>query len=288
MIESPASDDISLADLRAANKTLISCGASIAEVNAVRRAFSAVKGGGLARRAPRARTVTLIVSDTNPGDEANVASGPTLNPPPDAPKAIDIVDHYHLESLLPESIIRAVRRQRFSSATVNSPHLVLLDNNTALHAAHDKAIELGFSCTILSDICEQPIAEGCELLLSNLLNSSAQCAVSGGEFACPVRGDGRGGRNLETALRCAMGLANQTSPLLILSAGTDGIDGNSPAAGAIADETTIKRAQGLTLDAAEYLARSDSYTLFARLNDLIVTGPTGTNVRDLRILLRAP
>jgi len=125
-------------------------------------------------------------------------------------------------------------------------------------------------------------------LLSNLLNSSAQCAVSGGEFACPVRGDGRGGRNLETALRCAMGLANQTSPLVILSAGTDGIDGNSPAAGAIADETTIKRAQGLTLDAAEYLARSDSYTLFARLNDLMVTGPTGTNVRDLRILLRAP
>jgi hydroxypyruvate reductase len=288
MIESPVSEDISLADLRAANKTLISCGASIAEVNAVRRTFSAVKGGGLARRAPRARTVTLIVSDTNPGDEANVASGPTLNPPPDAPKAIDIVDHYHLESLLPESIIRAVRRQRFSTATVNSPHLVLLDNNTALHAARDKAIELGFSCTILSDICEQPIAEGCELLLSNLLNSSAQCAVSGGEFACPVRGDGRGGRNLETALRCAMGLANQTSPLLILSAGTDGIDGNSPAAGAIADETTIKRAQALTLDAAEYLARSDSYTLFARLNDLIVTGPTGTNVRDLRILLRAP
>src|ERR1051326_2364752 len=129
MIESPVSEDISLADLRAANKTLISCGASIAEVNAVRRTFSAVKGGGLARRAPRARTVTLIVSDTNPGDEANVASGPTLNPPPDAPKAIDIVDHYHLESLLPESIIRAVRRQRFSTATVNSPHLVLLDNN---------------------------------------------------------------------------------------------------------------------------------------------------------------
>ena len=288
MMEWPLTDDISLADLREANKTLISCGASIAEVNAVRRAFSAVKGGALARRAQNARTFTLIVSDTNPGDERNVASGPTLNPPRDSPKAIEIVEHYGLESLLPESIMRAVRQQKPSTSTVNSPHLVLLDNNTALTAAHDKAIELGFSCTILSDICEQPIATGCELLLSNLLNSSSQCAVSGGEFACPVRGDGLGGRNLETVLRCAMDLANQTHHLLVLSAGTDGIDGNSPAAGAIADETTIERAQALGLDAVEYLARSDSYTFFERLNDLIVTGATGTNVRDVRILLRTP
>jgi hydroxypyruvate reductase len=288
MIEWPVSDEISLADLQAANKTLISCGASIAEVNAVRRAFSAVKGGGLARRAPRARTFTLIVSDTNPGDEANVASGPTFNPPPDSPKAIDIVEHYHLETLLPDSIMRAVRQQRSPPSTVNAWHLVLLDNNSALDAARGKAIELGLSCEILSDIREQPIAEGCELLLSNLLNSSSQCLVSGGEFACPVRGDGRGGRNLETTLRCAMGLANQTQPFVVLSAGTDGIDGNSSAAGAIADETTIARAESLGLDASDYLARSDSYTFFARLNNLIVTGPTGTNVRDLRILLRAP
>ena len=103
-----------------------------------------------------------------------------------------------------------------------------------------------------------------------------------------MRGDGRGGRNTETVLRCAISLANQTSHFVVLSAGTDGIDGNSPAAGAVADETTIERAQALGLDAAEYLAHSDSYTFFERLNDLIVTGPTGTNVRDLRILLRAP
>src|SRR5690242_6599851 len=195
MIEWPVRNDISLADLRAANRTLISCGASIAEVNAVRRAFSAVKGGALARRAQHAQTFTLIVSDTNRGDEANVASGPTLNPPRDSPKAIDIVEHYHLENLLPESIMRAVREQRPSAATVNSPHAVLLDNNTALTAARDKAIELGFSSTILSDVCEQPIAKGCELLLSSLLTSSTECTISGGEFACPVRGDGRGGRN---------------------------------------------------------------------------------------------
>jgi hydroxypyruvate reductase len=290
MIEWPVSDEISLSDLQAANRTLISCGASIAEVNAVRRAFSAVKGGGLARRAPRAKTFTLIVSDTNPGDEANVASGPTLSPPSDSPKAIDVVAHYHLENLLPPSIMKAVRKQK-STTSVNGPHQLLLDNHAALIAACDKAGELGYSCTVLTNICEQPIAEGCELLLSNLLNPATECAVSGGEFACPVRGDGRGGRNLETALRCAMGLSNHSgnSPrFVVLSAGTDGIDGNSPAAGAIADETTVQRARNLGLDPAQYLARSDSYSFFERLNDLIVTGPTGTNVRDLRILLRAP
>jgi hydroxypyruvate reductase len=106
-----------------------------------------------------------------------------------------------------------------------------------------------------------------------------------------VRGDGRGGRNLETVLRCAIALDNERDKgphFVVLSAGSDGIDGNSPAAGAIADETTVERARNLGLDAAEYLARSDSYTFFEHLNDLIVTGPTGTNVRDLRILLRAP
>jgi glycerate 2-kinase len=108
MIEWPISDDISLFDLRAANQDLVSCGARISEINSVRRAFSAVKGGGLARRAPQARMITLIVSDTNPGDEASVASGPTLNPPADAPNAIDVVEHYHLETVLPKSIMKAV------------------------------------------------------------------------------------------------------------------------------------------------------------------------------------
>src|SRR5690349_12473574 len=119
MIEWPVSEEISLADLQAANKTLISCGASIAEVNAVRRAFSAVKGGGLARRAPRTRLFTLIVSDTNPGDEASVASGPTLAPPSDSPNASVVVAHYQLESLLPGSIMRAVRDAKPPTSVAN-------------------------------------------------------------------------------------------------------------------------------------------------------------------------
>ncbi|HEX7331175.1 MAG TPA: DUF4147 domain-containing protein [Pyrinomonadaceae bacterium] len=292
MIEWPASDDISLADLRAANQILVTCGASITEVNAVRRAFSAVKGGGLARRAPRARKFTLIVSDTNPGDEASVASGPTMNTPPDAPQARDVIERYQLETRLPPSILSAVRAGTSQEEGLAPAHVVLLDNQTALDAAHSKALALGYISAIHHDISEQPIDTGCDLLLSRLSaepTTQPFCAISGGEFSCPVRGDGRGGRNLETVLRCAIRLAesNDGQHHVILSAGTDGIDGNSPAAGAIADETTISRAQDLGLDAYEYLARSDSYGFFERLNTLIVTGPTGTNVRDLRILLRS-
>src|SRR6185295_1293526 len=238
-------------------------------------------GGGLARRAPHAQMFTLIVSDTNPGDEASVASGPTLTPPADAPNATDIVEHYQLE--LPESIMKAVRRTRLSQPITGAAH-VLLDNQTALDAAAQKARELGYTCATLDHIREQPIEEGCKLLLESMRDG---CTISGGEFSCPVRGDGRGGRNLETALRCAINLHTH-SHVVILSAGTDGIDGNSSAAGAIADKTTLQRARNLNLDAQQYLARSDSYTFFEQLNDLIVTGPTGTNVRDLRIVLKSP
>ena len=240
MMEWPNSPAISLDDLRRANERLIASGARISEINAIRRTLSAVKGGQLAQRATHARTATLIVSDTNAGDEANVASGPTLP---------------------------------------TSPYRVLLGNWTAVEAAHQKALELGFKSSIAHEICEQPIQEGCDLLFASM-----DCVISGGEFSCPVRGSGQGGRNLETVLRCAISLEDKHG--VVLSAGTDGIDGNSPAAGAIADRTTVARARNLGLDPAEFLARSDSHSFFEKLNDLVVTGPTGTNVRDLRILLR--
>ena len=271
MIEWPASDAVTLADLRRANEVLVGSGARISEINAVRRAFSAVKGGGLARRAKNAHIVTLIVSDTNRGDEASVASGPTLFA--GGPDPFDVIAHYGLE--LPQSVFRSLK----SVSPIFSRYHVLLDNSTALEAAHHKSTELGLSSHIAHEICEQAVEEGVDLLLSH---QNTDCLISGGEFSCPVRGDGRGGRNLETVLRCAMNLQRG----VVLSAGTDGIDGNSPAAGAIADETTIDRARQIGLDPAESLERSDSYTFFETLNDVIITGPTGTNVRDLRILIR--
>jgi len=215
-----------------------------------------------------------------------------MNIPPDARHPFGVIERYQLEARLPQSIVNAVRAAKPSTSTVNGSHVVLLDNQTALTAAYSKAYALGFTCATLNDISEQPIETGCDLLLSRMFDESPNgpfCALSGGEFSCPVRGDGRGGRNLETVLRCAIRLADSKTNkrFVVLSAGTDGIDGNSPAAGAIADETTIERARALGLDAHEYLARSDSYSFFEPLNALLVTGQTGTNVRDLRIFLRA-
>jgi len=290
MIESPSSDDITLADLQTANQVLTSCGARISEINSVRRGFSALKGGGLGNRVTQATAFTLIVSDTNPGDEASVASGPTLSPAADAPNALAVVRKFQLEPRLPRSIMTSLtsstRRQTDSdSIKVPIAHHVLLDNQTALAAAADHASSLGLVARIESKICEQSIDEGCQLLLESE-SGELTCFISGGEFSCPVRGPGRGGRNLETVLRCAIILDQTCAHCVVLSAGSDGLDGNSPAAGAIADETTVGRARAIGLNAQDFLARSDSYTFFERLGDLIVTGPTGTNVRDVRLVLR--
>ncbi|MFY9621632.1 MAG: DUF4147 domain-containing protein [Pyrinomonadaceae bacterium] len=295
MLEAPISKEITLKDLRAANQTLVSCGASIGEVNAVRRAFSAVKGGRLAARAPNSLQVTLIVSDVPRGDEHNVASGPTLPPPRDAPSAAEVVARYGLSDLMPSSIMRAIERSETSepSTPTDHPYFVLLDNDTALESAATAARKSGLTVEIARDISDEPIELGVEKLLSRLgglkaSNAGDVCLISGGEFACPVRGDGLGGRNLETALRLAIAAdenSGQFGEFVALCAGTDGTDGNSPAAGAIVDSTTIERAKKIGLDAQDFLSRSDSYSFFVALGDAITTGPTGTNVRDLRILL---
>ena len=152
------------------------------------------------------------------------------------------------------------------------------------------------------DLSEQPVGEGAAALVSRLAEAYRRegaggrgvCLVSGGEFACPVRGAGVGGRNSETALRCAFefekiggGVADGRGPraAVALCAGTDGVDGNSPAAGALADHATLLRAGELGLDALKFLEESDAYSFFERLGDAVVTGPTGTNVRDVRIIL---
>lgn len=295
MLEAPFSEKITLEDLRSANQALVSCGASISEINAVRRAFSAVKGGRLAARAPNSPQVTLIVSDVPRGEEQNVASGPTLTPPTEAPSPSEVVAHYGLRNLLPASIMRAIEPETLEEPPrINHPYFVLLDNNTALEAAATAARKSGLTVEIAHDISDEPIEAGVNKLLTRLgeLKSPTTpadvCLVSGGEFACPVRGGGLGGRNLETALRLAIAAdqrSGRVSEFVALCAGTDGIDGNSPAAGAIVDSTTIERARTIGLDPADFLKRSNSYSFFVALGDALTTGPTGTNVRDLRILL---
>ena len=295
MFELPIDERITIDELREANRQLVSCGATIAEINAVRRTFSAVKGGKLALAASQTDQITLIVSDTNPGDEANVASGPTIEPDV-ALNAIGVVKRYALEESLPKSIREAIAgylpEPRSTTARLRA-HYVLLDNNTALQAAALRANEMGFVVEVAADINEQEISSGCDLLLSRAQalwrrnEGKPVCLISGGEFSCRVPGDGVGGRNLETVLRCALKMKepSESPPWAILSAGTDGIDGNSFAAGATADETTMVRANSAGLDAPNFLARSDSFHFFEQLGDVIVSGLTGTNVRDVRVVL---
>ncbi len=305
MLEWPIQEDITLADLRMANKVLINCGASIVEINSVRQAFSAVKGGRLALRAANCDQITLIVSDVPSGQERNVASGPTLALSRDFPVPQEVIARYHLRAELPETILCAIEAEPhapFASdddAKAVREHFVLLDNDEAIGAATETARRRGFAAEIAADITDQPIAKGSVGLIQKLKQfcqssgspvSSPTCLISGGEFACPVNGNGIGGRNQETALRLALESENpaqESTPMtfVALCAGTDGIDGNSPAAGAIVDSTTIQRARAVGLDPEDFLKRSDAYSFFVALGDAITTGATGTNVRDIRILL---
>ncbi|MDX6612305.1 MAG: glycerate 2-kinase [Blastocatellia bacterium] len=306
VMEWPANDRITLEDLREANRLLISCGATIGEINAVRRAFSAVKGGKLAARAPKAHQVTMIVSDVNRGQEHNVASGPTLVPPAGAPDPREVVERYRLTSSFPSAVLASLRDAEASTTPALQDHAshVLVDSQHVLEHIAANLRGRGFPVELAIDICEQLIAEGCELLLSRatvLLEQSRigdmpACLISGGEFSCPVQGSGIGGRNLETALRCAIALDESQSHsgdegttadrhIVLLSAGTDGIDGNSRVAGAIVDETTLARGRALGLEADLFLANSDAFNYFNALGDALITGPTATNVRDLRVML---
>ena len=277
----------------------------------MRRAFSSVKGGGLAALAPRAAHATLVVSDVGAGRAYDVASGPTLEPPADSPSVREVVSRHGLASSLPAAVVRALegseerRAPPRTAGDARRSFRVLLDNESACEAAAAEACARGFEVEYARDIVEQRVDEGAAALFSRLGalraregggQGRAVCLISGGEFSCPVRGGGTGGRNSETALRVAFGLEKSAGEVrarrapahvAALCAGTDGVDGNSPAAGALCDEATLTRARALGLDPQKFLDESDAYNFFARLGDDVTTGPTGTNVRDVRILLGA-
>jgi len=296
MMDLPYSEKISLADLREFNQILVTCGASIAEINAVRRAISRVKGGGLALSAPNAEQISLIISDTSKGDISSVASGPSLLPAKVIPDAMHVVGKYNLKSKLPSTIISVLENQKpeVLKRSLENRAYILLDNEYMIRQAEQIAEKMGFVVRIEDNPEDGFITEGCEKLLSQFVEFKKSvsenrpiCFISGGEFGCKVIGNGIGGRNCETVLRLALSAQNETSlsEYAILSAGTDGIDGNSPSAGAVADQATFERASLQKMNPLEYLQNSDSFSFFDRLNASIITGATGTNVRDIRILL---
>jgi glycerate 2-kinase len=306
MFEMSRDEKITLADLKTMNQIFVTCGATIAEINALRRRVSAVKNGGLSRFAAKSPKISLIISDTNRGEAYNVASGLTIENQHDftPPEIQEIILRYRLNEKLPSAVyeclqnsIRAENKPAWKNP--NDNFSILLENFDALINAKKNLASNGLSVEIATDLIEQEIGVGCAAGVAKLTNlfdkndgNKAVAIISGGEFVCPVRGNGTGGRNLESALRTAILFDEvkrqekyKTAKFTALFAGTDGIDGNSPAAGAICDETTLERGQKLGLAASKYLENSDSYHYFHALGDIVATGASGTNVRDVRILL---
>jgi glycerate 2-kinase len=299
LVEAPIDAVATLSDFRRLHDALVKCGAPIEEINIVRRHVSATKGGRLAAAAPESMKITFAISDVPPGMEAALASGPTLPDPTTLADAERVIRENSLEAKLPESIRSAFKRgalpesPKEGDAAFRLAHFALIIGMHDLtHAGHHASESQGYACVCDTETDNWPLEKAADCLLAMLAQQKKEwpghrvAVIAGGEVSSPVTGDGMGGRNSAFALVCASKIAGKR--IAVLSAGTDGIDGNSPAAGAMADGETMGRAQSAGLDAADFLRRSDAYRFFDRLGDAIVTGPTGMNVRDLRIFLAEP
>jgi glycerate 2-kinase len=293
---------LSLADKQAATDILLSCGANIHQINAIRKHLSRIKGGRLAQAVAPARLTSLILSDVVGDDLDAIASGPTVG---DASTFVDcreIIRRYDIERDLPPAVVQHIdqgcRGEIAETPKPDDPlfakvsNLIIGSNREALLAARQTALELGYTPLVLSSLMEGETrfvarvhaAMAREITQSGHPVPAPACLLSGGETTVTLRGRGLGGRNQEFALAAVRDLAN-AGHIVLLSAGTDGTDGPTDAAGAIADSRTAARALRAGIDSDRYLAENDSYHFFQKLDDLLITGPTHTNVMDLRIVL---
>jgi glycerate 2-kinase len=294
LFEMPLDPDVTLADLVELNRVLVTSDLRIEEINVLRKHLSAVKGGRLALRAWPARQLTIFISDVPEQYPSMVASGPTMPDESTAGEAFDIVERHKLLAKLP-----ARMRKRFEARALEetpkpadehfskSDYFCVLSNRDALEAARASAEKLGFTCEIATEAVEGDyrsvaVANLAALdALTRAYRDRPVCLLAGGEVTCPVTGSGAGGRNQAYVLYAAQKIAGQMR--VVLSAGTDGKDGNSPACGAVADGQTVSRARGRGLEPERYLAESDSYHFFCSLGDTLDTGFTDNNVRDVRL-----
>jgi glycerate 2-kinase len=304
LLEMPAGR-IPLIDIQSTTSSLLACGATIDEMNCVRKHISAVKGGGLARLAAPASVIALVLSDVVGSPLDVIASGPTVPDPTTYADAAAILSRYELWGQLPASIGEHLRRGLAGdlpeTLKPGDPLFnrvitqVIGENATAAAAAAAEAQSLGYATLLLTTFLEGEAREvgqvlaaiGKELATHGRPLAPPACVIAGGETTVTLRRlGGRGGRNQELALAAALALDGPAwAGVTLASMGTDGIDGATDAAGAIVDGTTAARARAAGLDPADALARHDSGAFFAALGDGIVTGPTGTNVNDLVVVL---
>ena len=301
LLPAPA-NGITLEEKQETTRLLLACGATIHEINAVRKHLSTLKGGQLARLAWPATVVTLILSDVI-GDNLDViGSGPTAPDGSTFAGALAILRNYELLDRVPPAVLRRLEQgdagklpetpkagARELSRTEN---LIVGSNRLAVDAAQAKARELGYRTLVLSTSIEGETRDvaGVHAAIAREIHASARpirppaCVISGGETTVTLRGHGKGGRNQEFVLAAALAIQGM-GETVILSGGTDGTDGPTDAAGAICDGNTVLRARKQGLDAFAHLANNDAYPFFDGIGDLLRTGPTNTNVMDIRILL---
>lgn len=298
-------EGISLADKQEVTRVLLSCGATIHEINAIRKHLSAIKGGGLAKAVFPATLVTLILSDVIGDDLDSIASGPCVPDRRTFADCLNIIDKYEIKGMVPETIIRHLEAGLAGHVPEtpkagepffeNSQNVIIAGNFNALEQARKKAEELGYHVLQLSSMLEgdttdlaiNHIAIASDIQQHDIPVKTPACILSGGESTVRIKGQGKGGRNQEFALAAAIRLDGEQG-MTVLSAGTDGNDGPTDAAGAVADEMTLSKARKESLIAQSYLADNDSYNFFDKLDDLYKTGPTNTNVMDIRIVLVDP
>lgn len=300
LVELPLDPAVTLEDFADLYVALVTCGAPIEEINAIRKHLSAVKGGRLAAVAPRSMKLTFAISDVPQGHESALASGPTLPDPTTIQDAVRIAKQYDLIAKLPAPLRPAFENQTLPEtpkagdlAFARSYFELLLGVHDLMHAAHHACEAEGCVCVCDNSTDNWPLEKAAGYLLDLLQAQLAAQEKSGhmrpvavladGELSSPVTGNGLGGRNSAFVLACVPKIAGKN--IAVFSAGTDGIDGNSPAAGAAADGETLVHARALGLDPGDFFRRSDAYSFFSRLGDAVITGPTGNNLRDLRILL---
>jgi len=297
--------DLTLVDLQTLTDLLLRSGATINELNAVRKHCSRIAGGQLARHVAPATLVCLILSDVVGSPLDTIASGPTAPDPTTFADAYAVLERYQAMELAPPSVVAHLRRGLAGDiAETPKPgdpcfagvqNVIIGDNHIAADAAQAQAEALGFGSLILTTYAEgeaREVAKVCaalgkEMTSSGLPLAPPACVILGGETTVTVRGQGKGGRNQELALAAALALDGWEN-VVVACLATDGTDGSTDAAGAVATGATVSRARAMGLDPVAYLADNDAYPFFAALGDLIVTGPTDTNVNDLIFVFAFP
>lgn len=289
---------LTLADKQAVNRALLRSGADIGEMNCVRKHLSAIKGGRLAAAAFPARVVTLAISDVPGDDPAVIASGPTVPDPTTFAEARSILVKYGIAE--PAAVIAHLARGEDETPKPGDPRFaraefrLIATPQRSLEAAAEVAEEAGIRPVILSDAIEGEAREVAKVMaaIARQVRRRGQPArppcvlLSGGETTVTVRGDGKGGRNVEFLLALAVALRGEPG-IFAVAGDTDGVDGAEEVAGAILRPDSLERAARLGLDAKAMLARNDAHPVFAALGDQLVTGPTLTNVNDFRAVLVA-